>query len=154
MSELMKKAALVGVSPDEIADAQDEENPKERLAALIDQRDLRVELAALMMSTLMKRAHAAGVTQDAVADAQDAGSPRDVPIDLVIEAERGGQGVLVPVLERTRSTPASPGRTVTVSFSGGSPHRPRRWRRPSGRGPRSSTCPRRLRAGSCPSHAS
>ena len=65
MSELMKKAALVGVSPDEIADAQDEENPKERLAALIEQRDLRAQLAALKMSALMKRAHAAGVTPDA-----------------------------------------------------------------------------------------
>ena len=65
MSELMKRAALAGVSPDEIADAQDEESPKERLAALIEQRDPRVELGALKMSALMKRAHAAGVTPDA-----------------------------------------------------------------------------------------
>ena len=100
MPELMKKAALAGVTPDEIADAQDEESPKERLAALIEQRDPRVELAALKMSALMKRAHAAGVSQDDVADAQDAGSPRDVLIDLVVEAERvggGGQSVSVPV---------------------------------------------------------
>ena len=93
MSELMKQAAAAGVLPDEIADAQDEDNPKEVLVRLIEQRDPRAELAAQKISTLMKRALAAGVSQDEVADAQDTAGPRDALIDLVVGAERrGGSG--------------------------------------------------------------
>eukprot|EP01045_Picozoa_sp_COSAG04_P006490 COSAG04_NODE_320_length_16877_cov_26.485401_1_plen_4766_part_00 len=91
-SELRKRAAAAGATEEEIDEADDVDDPKAALIALVLERegargDPMEALRSLKPSALRKRAAAAGVSGDEIEEAEDAEDPKAALIALILDAQ-------------------------------------------------------------------
>eukprot|EP01048_Picozoa_sp_COSAG05_P021122 COSAG05_NODE_3791_length_1835_cov_1.131336_1_plen_549_part_01 len=99
---LKKLATAVGVSDEQLEDAEDEDDHKGAIIALILEQEakksgggggeaakaaLRAELQGVKMKTLKQRASAAGVSEERIDDAADEDDYKAAVITLIVEAE-------------------------------------------------------------------
>jgi len=94
MCDLLSSARDAGVSEEAIMDAQDDENPKATLAALVaesraltladDTTDERTALEGLRMRELMKRAEEQGVDREELRSAQASEQPKASIVGLLL----------------------------------------------------------------------
>ena len=90
LKALKKHALECGVDPDKIEDADDEEDVKGAVIALIMERataGLRAELAEMKLKALKRRAREAGVNAEKIEDADDEADVRGTIIALVLDQQ-------------------------------------------------------------------
>eukprot|EP01043_Picozoa_sp_COSAG02_P022650 COSAG02_NODE_1184_length_14008_cov_44.301963_1_plen_678_part_00 len=93
LGALSKRALASGATAEELETAQDEDEPKAAVIALILRYEvapseaLRGELSKLKLGALSRRAVASGVDADALEAAQDADTPKVAVIELIVRAE-------------------------------------------------------------------
>ena len=95
LGALSKRALASGATAEELEAAQDEDEPKAAVIALILRYEvdpseaLRGELSKLKLGALSRRAVAVGVNVDALEAAQDEDAPKSAVIELIVRAELG-----------------------------------------------------------------
>ncbi len=97
LGALSQRAIAVGATPEELAAAQDADDPKPAVIALIMGKSgaadqLRSDLCGLKLGQLNLRATAAGVGQDQRTAALDADAPKPAMIELIVAAEASPTG--------------------------------------------------------------
>eukprot|EP01045_Picozoa_sp_COSAG04_P000298 COSAG04_NODE_6_length_47123_cov_87.347482_21_plen_301_part_00 len=85
---LSSKAVAMGIDPDDVADAQDQDEPSDAVRSLITECErLRVQLAQLKLGALSRRAaEVGGVDSAKLEEAQDQDDPKQAVLDLVIRS--------------------------------------------------------------------
>ena len=94
LGALKKRARETGVTPEQLDDADDEDDPKQAVVELILEAApgvdagaaLRAELAEMKMGVLKKRAREAGVTPEQLDDADDADDPKEAVMELIVRS--------------------------------------------------------------------
>ena len=97
LGALSQRATAVGATPQELTAAQDSDDPKTSVIALIMSKSgaadqLRSDLRGLKLGQLNVRAAAAGVGQDQRTAALDADAPKPALIELIVAAEASPTG--------------------------------------------------------------
>ena len=112
---LSKRARESGVDDTHLLEAQDSEDPKPAIIALILENSapapdpvamLRLELEGMGIGTLSKRAKAEGVDEQRVMEAQDSDEPKPALLELILDAVK--KDGLRPARAHFRSVDASP----------------------------------------------
>ena len=120
---LSSRAVAMGIDPDDVADAQDQDNPSEAVRSLITECErLKGELGQLKLGALSRRAaEVGGVDSAKLEEAQDQDDPKQAVLDLVIrsgiECARAVSRWKPPATSAAAPDPAPPACSLTEGSS-------------------------------------